>query len=120
VAQSVKAAPINSGTTVSDDTAPKAGSLYQGSVAGEQHENKLRRIHIESRGDYMAIGGGGLYLGAYQQHKTYLPGRLASAGLEFISYDEFLGNPAKQDLLADWYANSRYGGWGNVPTSGGW
>ncbi len=76
------------------------------------------RIGIESDGNYGAYDGA--YAGAYQFAVEYLEGRMQAAGLEYLGVDDFLASPAKQDALADWYADSRYGGWENTPTVGGW
>lgn len=93
-----------------------SGTSSSSSSGGGSREN---RIWIESRGDYSANTGNG-YLGAYQFSAQYLEGRMSAAGISYAGVDDFLASSEKQDALADWYAESRYGGWDNVPTSGGW
>jgi hypothetical protein len=84
-----------------------------------EHPNKTRRKQIESGGNYATYTGNG-YVGAYQFVEAYMPGRMAEAGLGAYDRNDFLNSPWKQDALADWYALTRYGGWDNVPMSGGW
>lgn len=81
--------------------------------------NKNLRKQIESGGDYSTNTGNG-YLGAYQFSERYVQGWAKEAGIEWRGVEDFLNSKEKQDALADWYANARYGGWHNVPTSGGW
>ncbi|WP_439425794.1 LysM peptidoglycan-binding domain-containing protein [Oenococcus alcoholitolerans] len=76
--------------------------------------NALRRRQIESGNNYQTFTGNG-YLGAYQfASSTWAAGVAAVGG----SVSDF--SSAHQDQVANWYANSRYGGWQNVPTNGGW
>ena len=72
----------------------------------------LRRS-IESGGNYGTDTGNG-YLGAYQ----FAPQTIA--GIESATGMKWSMDPATQDAFANYYANSRYGGWQNVPTNGGW
>ena len=79
-----------------------------------------QRRAIESGGDYGANTGNG-YLGAYQFSAQYNAGRWeACFGTPYPGDAAFLADQTAQDQLADWYANQRYGGWQNVPSSGGW
>ncbi|OIK78819.1 LysM peptidoglycan-binding domain-containing protein, partial [Oenococcus oeni] len=74
----------------------------------------LLRREIESGNNYSTFTGNG-YLGAYQfSASTWAAGVAAVGG----STSDF--SAAHQDAVANWYANSRYGGWQNVPTTGGW
>lgn len=81
------------------------------------------RKGIESGGNYSTDTGNG-YLGAYQFSEQYMRDRYNSWGLAEIygeySRDGFLSNPDAQDAAADAYARDWYGGWENIPTSGGW
>lgn len=72
----------------------------------------LRRS-IESGGNYNTNTGNG-YIGAYQ----FAPQTIA--GIESATGMKWSMDPATQDAFANYYANSRYGGWQNVPTNGGW
>lgn len=72
----------------------------------------LRRS-IESGGNYNTNTGNG-YIGAYQ----FAPQTIA--GIESATGMQWSMDPATQDAFANYYANSRYGGWQNVPTNGGW
>lgn len=76
--------------------------------------HRANRRMVESSNNYY-IGSANGYIGAYQ----FAPGTwnsiAASIGANPNDY-----SPANQDRIADAYANSRYGGWQNVPTSGGW
>lgn len=72
----------------------------------------LRRS-IESGGNYNTNTGNG-YIGAYQ----FAPQTIA--GIESATGMKWSMDPAIQDAFANYYANSRYGGWQNVPTNGGW
>ena len=92
-----------------------SSSGYYVSTGGSRED----RIWIESRGDYGAYTGNG-YVGAYQFSEQYLEGRMGQAGIPYNGVDDFLNSPGKQDALADWYADSRYGDWDGVPTTGGW
>lgn len=72
-----------------------------------------RRRQIESGGNYNTNTGNG-YVGAYQ----FAPSTIAS--IESQTGMKWSMDPSTQDAFADYYANSRYGGWQNVPTNGGW
>lgn len=79
-----------------------------------------QRRGIESGGNYGTNTGNG-YLGAYQFSAQYNAGRWeACFGTPYPGHDAFLADSAAQDQLADWYADTRYGGWQNVPSTGGW
>lgn len=71
------------------------------------------RRSIESGGNYNTNTGNG-YIGAYQ----FAPQTIA--GIESATGMKWSMDPATQDAFANYYANSRYGGWQNVPTNGGW
>jgi len=79
-----------------------------------------QRRMIESGGDYGIDTGNG-YLGAYQFSQQYVAGWWEQCfGTPYPGNDVFLSDPTAQDALADWYADNRYGGWDNVPATGGW
>lgn len=78
-----------------------------------------QRMAIESGGNYGTYTGNG-YVGAYQFSEQYLAGWCDQAGIPYNGTQDFLNNPSAQDQLANWYAGNRYGGWENVPSSGGW
>lgn len=71
------------------------------------------RRQIESGGNYNTNTGNG-YVGAYQ----FAPQTIA--GIESATGMHWSMDPATQDAFANYYANSRYGGWQNVPTAGAW
>lgn len=71
------------------------------------------RRQIESGGNYNTNTGNG-YIGAYQ----FAPQTIA--GIESATGMHWSMDPSTQDAFANYYANSRYGGWQNVPTTGGW
>lgn len=77
------------------------------------NSNKALRRQIESGGNYNTNNGNG-YVGAYQ----FLPSTISS--IESATGMKWSMDPATQDAFADYYANQRYGGWQNVPTTGGW
>lgn len=77
------------------------------------NSNKALRRQIESGGNYNTNTGNG-YVGAYQ----FAPSTIAS--IESATGMKWSMDPTTQDAFADYYANQRYGGWQNVPTTGGW
>lgn len=81
--------------------------------ASSDNSNKALRRQIESGGNYNTNNGNG-YVGAYQ----FCPSTIAS--IESATGMKWSMDPATQDAFADYYANQRYGGWQNVPTTGGW
>lgn len=98
--------PVQSQATVQQSTPAQSTSLAGNSMAS------LRRS-IESGGNYSTNTGNG-YLGAYQ----FAPQTIA--GIESATGMKWSMDPDTQDAFANYYANSRYGGWQNVPTTGGW
>lgn len=82
-------------------------------VSSGNNSNKALRRQIESGGNYNTNNGNG-YVGAYQ----FLPSTISS--IESATGMKWSMDPATQDAFADYYANQRYGGWQNVPTTGGW
>jgi len=78
-----------------------------------------QRLSVESGGNYNTYTGNG-YVGGYQFSEQYIAGWMSQAGLGEYNRDAFLANPGLQDALADWYAQDRWGGWANVPSTGGW
>lgn len=91
-------------------TSAPAISNVSGSNGGSMAA--LRRS-IESGGNYNTNTGNG-YLGAYQ----FAPQTIAD--IENTTGMKWSMDPATQDAFANYYANARYGGWQNVPTTGGW
>ena len=96
-----QAAPVAQTTKVTTNS-----SLAGNSMAA------LRRS-IESGGNYNTNTGNG-YIGAYQ----FAPQTIA--GIESATGMQWSMDPATQDAFANYYANSRYGGWQNVPKNGAW
>ena len=91
--------------------APVAQPTTNSSLTGNSMA-ALRRS-IESGGNYNTNTGNG-YIGAYQ----FAPQTIA--GIESATGMKWSMDPATQDAFANYYANSRYGSWANVPTTGGW
>lgn len=91
--------------------APVAQPTTNSSLTGNSMA-ALRRS-IESGGNYNTNTGNG-YIGAYQ----FAPQTIA--GIESATGMKWSMDPATQDAFANYYANSRYGGWAHVPTNGGW
>lgn len=77
------------------------------------NSNKALRRQIESGGNYNTNTGNG-YIGAYQ----FAPSTISS--IENATGMKWSMDPSTQDAFADYYANQRYDGWQNVPTTGGW
>ena len=104
----------NQPATTIQQSAPVAQSAKtttNNSLAGNSMA-ALRRS-IESGGNYNTNTGNG-YIGAYQ----FAPQTIA--GIESATGMQWSMDPATQDAFANYYANSRYGGWQNVPTNGAW
>lgn len=76
--------------------------------------HRANRRMVESSDNYY-IGSANGYIGAYQFAPSTWAATAASIGADPNDY-----SPENQDRLADAYAQSRYGGWSNVPTTGGW
>lgn len=108
-----QSAPVTNTTTVqqSAPVAAPAQSSTNSSLAGNSMA-ALRRS-IESGGNYNTNTGNG-YIGAYQ----FAPQTIA--GIESATGMKWSMDPATQDAFANYYANTRYGSWANVPTNGGW
>lgn len=92
-----------------------SGSTSQSSTSVNLSGNSMAALRrsIESGGNYNTNTGNG-YLGAYQ----FAPQTIA--GIESATGMKWSMDPATQDAFANYYANTRYGGWQNTPTSGGW
>ena len=97
--------------TVQSPVAQTTKVTTNSSLAGNSMA-ALRRS-IESGGNYNTNTGNG-YIGAYQ----FAPQTIA--GIESATGMKWSMDPATQDAFANYYANSRYGGWAHVPTNGGW
>lgn len=104
-----------SATTSNDTKAVASGSTSQSSTNVNLSGNSMAALRrsIESGGNYNTNTGNG-YLGAYQ----FAPQTIA--GIESATGMKWSMDPATQDAFANYYANTRYGGWAHVPTTGGW
>lgn len=104
-----------SATTSNGTKAVASGSTSQSSTNVNLSGNSMAALRrsIESGGNYNTNTGNG-YLGAYQ----FAPQTIA--GIESATGMKWSMDPATQDAFANYYANTRYGGWQNTPTSGGW
>lgn len=113
--QPVQNQPVQSQVPVQQSTTPvqsqPAKDTTNSSLAGNSMA-ALRRS-IESGGNYNTNTGNG-YIGAYQ----FAPQTIA--GIESATGMKWSMDPATQDAFANYYANSRYGGWQNTPKTGGW
>lgn len=113
--QPVQNQPVQSQAPVQQSTTPvqsqSAKDTTNSSLAGNSMA-ALRRS-IESGGNYNTNTGNG-YIGAYQ----FAPQTIA--GIESATGMKWSMDPATQDAFANYYANSRYGGWQNTPKTGGW
>lgn len=93
---------------------PVAQSAPAPATPSNDNWHKANRRMVESTDNYNTFTGNGYY-GAYQ----FAPGTWNSiASRHGLDASDF--SPANQDRFADIYAQERYGGWQNVPTSGGW
>ena len=90
-------------------------SSAQPQVNVDSSKNSYQDIRkgIESGGNYNTNTGNG-YLGAYQFAPQTIAGIEAATGMKWSM------DPATQDAFANYYAQTRYNGWSNVPTVGGW
>lgn len=121
-AASTTASTASSTSSTASTTASSASTTQTTSTAAStsttsdsaNNSYAARRRQIESGNNYNTFTGNG-YLGAYQfSASTWAAGVAAVGG----STSDF--SAAHQDAVATWYANERYGGWQNVPTTGGW
>ena len=99
-------------TSVQPTVVQQQSQTNQVTNSGDNSNKALRR-QIESGGNYNTNTGNG-YVGAYQ----FAPSTIAS--IENATGMKWSMDPSTQDAFADYYANQRYGGWQNVPTTGGW
>lgn len=99
-------------TSVQPTVVQQQSQTSQVASSGDNSNKALRR-QIESGGNYNTNTGNG-YVGAYQ----FAPSTIAS--IENATGMKWSMDPSTQDAFADYYANQRYGGWQNVPTTGGW
>lgn len=106
-----QSAPVATTTTVQQSAPVVTKTTTNNSLAGNSMA-ALRRS-IESGGNYNTNTGNG-YIGAYQ----FAPQTIA--GIESATGMQWSMDPATQDAFANYYANSRYGGWQNTPKTGGW
>ena len=107
-------APVTNTTTV-QQSAPVAQSAKTTTTNNSLAGNSMAALRrsIESGGNYNTNTGNG-YIGAYQ----FAPQTIA--GIESATGMQWSMDPATQDAFANYYANSRYGGWQNTPKTGGW
>ena len=113
--QPVAQQPVQQQATTQQTSATQTQSQATASnvPVSSDNSNKALRRQIESGGNYNTNSGNG-YVGAYQ----FCPSTIAS--IENATGMKWSMDPATQDAFADYYANQRYGGWQNVPTTGGW
>ena len=102
---------VQPASQATNNVAQSAKTTTNNSLAGNSMA-ALRRS-IESGGNYNTNTGNG-YIGAYQ----FAPQTIA--GIESATGMQWSMDPATQDAFANYYANSRYGGWQNTPKTGGW
>lgn len=76
--------------------------------------HRANRRMVESTNNYQWEWGNGYY-GAYQFAPSTWYSIASQSGLDPNDH-----SPANQDAMADQYAQARYNGWENVPTTGGW
>lgn len=115
-AQSVAQQPVQQvqqQDTTQQTSATQTQATTSNVLASSDNSNKALRRQIESGGNYSTNTGNG-YVGAYQ----FAPSTIAS--IESATGMKWSMDPSTQDAFADYYANQRYGGWQNVPTTGGW
>lgn len=86
----------------------------QTAPASDDNWHKANRRMVESTNNYN-IGSANGYIGAYQFAPSTWNAYAQIAGVNPNDY-----SPSAQDAVADAYANARYSGWQNVPTTGGW
>lgn len=91
----------------------KPTQTVKSSNSGSVNAYRERRKQIESNGNYSTNTGNG-YWGAYQFAPATVRGIEAQTGMKWD------WSKKTQDAFADYYAQSKYGGWQNVPTTGGW
>ena len=113
-AQSVAQQPVQQqANTQVAQTQAQSQAITSNVPVSSDNSNKALRRQIESGGNYNTNTGNG-YVGAYQ----FAPSTIAS--IESTTGMKWSMDPNTQDAFADYYANQRYGGWQNVPTTGGW
>lgn len=83
-------------------------------TSSDDNWHRANRRQVESSNNYN-IGSGNGYIGAYQFAPSTWNSIASQIGANPNDY-----SAANQDRIADAYAQSRYGGWENVPTTGGW
>lgn len=99
---------------VSQNVNQQASSVQpRSNVDSSKNSYQDIRKGIESGGNYNTNTGNG-YLGAYQFAPQTISGIEAATGMKWSM------DPATQDAFANYYAQTRYNGWSNVPTVGGW
>lgn len=91
-----------------------APTVAENVAVNGEHPNRANRRDVESTNNYNTFTANG-YLGAYQFDPNTWNSIASRHGLDAGDF-----SPANQDRMADIYANERYGGWANVPMSGGW
>lgn len=115
--QTTQGNQVTTNTTASNNSVKVAtsGSTSQASANVNLSGNSMAALRrsIESGGNYNTNTGNG-YLGAYQ----FAPQTIA--GIESATGMKWSMDPATQDAFANYYANTRYGGWQNTPKTGGW
>lgn len=100
-------------TYVEDNSVAYSAPVTQAPASDDNWHRANRRM-VETTNNYQWSWSNG-YLGAYQFSPSTWNATASAHGLDPNDH-----SPANQDAMADAYANDRYGGWSNVPTTGGW
>lgn len=112
--QPVATEPVQEAVVEQSQPVEQAQAVESTVVASDDNWHKANRRMVESTNNYNTFTGNG-YLGAYQFAPSTWNSIASRHGLDASDF-----SPANQDRMADIYANERYGGWSNVPTTGGW
>lgn len=109
----VQSVSVQQETTVQQPVQKAEPKQQVASSGGSVNAYRERRKQIESNGNYATNTGNG-YWGAYQFAPATVRGIEAETGMKWD------WSPKTQDAFADYYAQTKYNGWQNVPTTGGW
>lgn len=100
--------------SVVEAPAPVQAAPSPAAPAGDDNWHRANRRMVESTNNYN-IGSANGYIGAYQFAPSTWAAMAGQIGADPNDY-----SAANQDRIADRYAEVTYGGWSNVPTTGGW
>lgn len=114
IIQTAPVAQVETAPVVEAAPAQESAPTYSEATASGDNWHRANRRMVESTNNYN-IGSANGYIGAYQFAPSTWSSIAASIGANPNDY-----SAANQDRIADAYANSKYGGWENVPTTGGW